>query len=33
MGQKRNSYNILVGRHEGKRAQGRPNRRMEYDIK
>jgi len=33
MGEKRNSHKILVGIREGKRAQRRPSRRTECDIK
>jgi hypothetical protein len=33
MGEKRNSHKILVGISEGKRAQRRPSRSAEYDIK
>jgi hypothetical protein len=29
MGEMRNSYNILVGKHEGKRPHGRPRQRQE----
>jgi len=33
MGEMRNSYNILVGKPEGKRPLGRPRRRWEDNIK
>jgi hypothetical protein len=33
MGEKRNSYRILVGRPEGKRPLGRPRRRWVDNIK
>jgi hypothetical protein len=33
MGEKRNAYNSLVGRSEGKRQLGRPRRRWMDDIK
>jgi hypothetical protein len=33
MGEKRNSYRILVGKLEGKRPLGRPRRRWVDDIK
>jgi hypothetical protein len=33
MGEVRGAYNILVGRHEGKRPLGRPRRRWEDNIK
>jgi hypothetical protein len=32
MGEKRNSYRILVGKPEGKRPLGRPRRRWEGNI-
>jgi hypothetical protein len=32
MGEMRNSYNILVGKPEGKRPFGRPKRRWEDNI-
>jgi hypothetical protein len=33
MGESRGSYNILVGRPEGRRPLGRPRRRWEDNIK
>jgi hypothetical protein len=33
MGQKRNTYGILVGKPERKKLPGRPRRRWEYNIK
>jgi hypothetical protein len=33
MGEKRNSYRILVGKPEGKRPLGRPRRRWEDNIR
>jgi len=33
MGEKRDVYKVLVGRHEGKRPLGRPMRRWEDNIK
>jgi hypothetical protein len=33
MGDKRNSYRILLGKPEGKRPLGRPKRRSEDNIK
>jgi hypothetical protein len=33
MGEVRGAYNILVGRPEGRRPQGRPRRRWEDNIK
>jgi hypothetical protein len=33
MGQMKNAYNILVGKHEGKRPLGRPRRRWVDNIK
>jgi hypothetical protein len=33
MGILRNAYNILVGKHEGKRPLGKPRRRWEDDIR
>jgi hypothetical protein len=33
MGEKRNSYRILVGKAEGKRPLGRPRRGLEDNIK
>jgi hypothetical protein len=33
MGEKRNTYRILVGRPEGKRSLGGPRRKSEYNIK
>jgi hypothetical protein len=33
MGQKRNTYTALVGKHEGKRPIGRPRHAWEYNIK
>jgi hypothetical protein len=33
MGNKRNSYKVLVGKPEGKRPLGRPRRRWEDNIK
>jgi hypothetical protein len=33
MGEVRGAYNILVGRHEGRRPLGRPGRRWEDNIK
>jgi hypothetical protein len=32
MGEMRNAYKILDGKHEGKRPLGRPRRRWENDI-
>jgi hypothetical protein len=32
MGEIRNAYNILFGKHEGKRPLGRPRRRWDDDI-
>jgi hypothetical protein len=32
VGQKRNAYEILVGKPEGKRPLGRPKRRQVYDT-
>jgi hypothetical protein len=33
MGEKRDVYRVLVGKHEGKRPPGRPRRRWECNIK
>jgi hypothetical protein len=33
MGDVRNAYNILVGKHEGRRSLGRPGRRWEDNIR
>jgi hypothetical protein len=33
MGEMRNAYNILVGKHEGKRPLGRPRHRWEDNIR
>jgi hypothetical protein len=33
MGERRSVYTVLVGKHEGKRALGRPGRRWEDNIK
>jgi hypothetical protein len=33
MGEKRNAYRVLVGRLEGKRPLGRPERRWEDNVK
>ena len=33
IGEKRDKYRVLVGKHEGKRQLGRPKRRWEYNIK
>jgi hypothetical protein len=33
MGEMRNAYRILVGKHEGKRPLGRPRHRWEDNIK
>jgi hypothetical protein len=33
MGQKSGVYRVLVGKPQGKRTQGRPRRRWEYNIK
>jgi hypothetical protein len=33
MGEKRNTYILLVGKHEGKRPLGRPRRRLAVNIK
>jgi hypothetical protein len=33
MGEKRNTYSILVGKPEGRRPLGRPRRRWEDNIK
>jgi hypothetical protein len=33
MGEKRNAYRVLVGRLEGKRPQGRPGCKREYNVK
>jgi hypothetical protein len=33
MGEKMNSYRLLVGNPEGKRPQGKPGHRWEYNIK
>jgi hypothetical protein len=33
MGEKRNTYRLLVGKPEGKRSQGRPRRRWVDDIR
>jgi hypothetical protein len=33
MGEERNVYRVLVGKHEGKRPLGRPRRRWENGIK
>jgi hypothetical protein len=33
MGEKRNTYRILVGKPEGKKPLGRPRHRWEYNIK
>jgi hypothetical protein len=32
MGEMRNAYNILVGKPEGKRPQGRPRHRWEHNM-
>jgi hypothetical protein len=33
MGERRGAYRVLVGKHEGERALGRPKHRWEADIK
>jgi hypothetical protein len=33
MGEMKNTYKILVGKHEGERQLGRPKRRWEYNIR
>jgi hypothetical protein len=33
MGEKKNVYNLLIGKPEGKRPLGRPRRRWIYNIK
>jgi len=33
MGERRDVYRVLVGKHEGKRSLGRPRRRWEDNIK
>ena len=33
MGERRDTYRVLVGKHEGKRLLGRPRRRWEENIK
>jgi hypothetical protein len=33
MGEKRNAYNILVGKSEGKRPLGRPRHRWEDNVR
>jgi hypothetical protein len=33
MGERRGTYRVLMGKHEGERALGRPKHRWEADIK